>query len=1728
MSRRWFLIAPLIIVTFLLFQNWFVFKTIEWSLNKSFKEWFAGDVKFESIERKGSTVILHGLKVAQEEEVHFYADSLTLHWDFQFFKRTLHLDAEVNKPEWYPALAHHDFTSDIENPTITRWVYLQGALKVSDGKIILPGGTTDINLNLKFMDENELKLSLQHQESSLDLLAHKIVDEVEGRIHLQQFPAAFLSEFMDAALPSLTDGKINSGYLDGNLAFHLSPGFRPRLEGKMYVKDFAMKGLKPGYEFQAQALEMDLKPSQPSLRDTTFPWLPAVEGIIDLKQGGKIVWGKYHSRPFEVSELKGRIQFLKDDFAKLDLQGIEQYQRKSGRLVLEGSLDYKNFEDISFDLFYNGREALREASTLRIKGAALGSDQGFIQFELKNLGVQQFSLIERLLSKISPQTNPFDLREGEVDGLLNASLKDSSLSSLSFENLHLRNFKCFVRPWQCEMGAKELSGSLKLDLTQENPSESIESELLIVDGELKLNMFHEDLWKFSDIQTKLVIHNGIVQRSVASINLAGLTGQAEIDWHSPKDPLKMHFEGKGADIARFMPDRVKNGLQRNSLQDEITLDLKMQKEHKTMHFKGKLNVREPNRGVTSDISFGFDLTPPQGSQLQGKEFLYWFDKAPKYLPDLFGPYGSGVAEALIAKKQNDIGVFGYQLQNGWADGAGLSLEKFISPYIFQEDTIHLTGNADFKAKFNLKGIEIVYKGENLIIESEKIKIAMRETTSRKEGQYSGSHRFNFFTGEQRGLLPLDQASYYDKGKGILFSDIRGEVMFHNKKLFLPDLIAYSQGAQYQGDILVDNTDDRPGAFDVFMNVYFVDGGIQNANMLLEKIDPDLVHLKFPMEGRVNLRDEGLQLTFNVLPEEFHWKAKAAVSLNDGTWDTGLLGLNVKGIDAHLDFDSEKDFLYLSEFSGTLFPKESKPTDGLNFYMDKIGFDKLKDKEGFFNCRLFDKEGDLFKIAGQTKRNGDKVQFHFDKENTHFASFYPREMNLEMVQLSRVADFSLLFDIDLSKLIHDLKRESCTPFLLAQETVAKLDGLTGILQTSLRFDEPSDRFVFDVVGKKVRLDQKPFEDVHLSGDIREGVVRVRDASIDEIDFAFDLSKKDKSWILEHFGIKIAESLIVGLDGTWEEGSDKFQATVNLLEVHLDHLSDFDQMKPFVDEFNPKGTLKGSGTLSFSKDERTSEISLDSDFTTHFKDIELKGLVFSELEPSTMHFQLGKGLQFNHLKTTLLDPNTKKSVVDLFIDKIAIDLSQHNTEIQKLNFSLPANHLSTLSHLLQKAFPEAVNPFVQEAIANLKKEGQAEGVLNLKLADNQTYFETYLKEGKWQILGWDARLKDFHLEVDNDEIKVATQYALGEKPSDPWIWVLSRTPKSNSQNGVILIADGKTEEEPINIHWEKKSDEQGITLKKIKGSSLGFKLNLEEDLSQPANDKIYSLKGDAGLDLARVKLLLSEELRDRITSLGLGSGIGLRGSFQIQKEVQEGKERPYRFQGELFGSEFDLKGFKFDRLYSRLLATENQAHISDLVIEDPAGTLSIEKGSFNLQDSVWNVYIPAIIGYDIRPSLLWESGKRRSNDNKPLVINQFFLHNLQGPLSPLSGLRGTGQLHFVNPVKKNLQNTIFAIPAEIVSRIGIDMIALTPVTGTISYQLYDEKVYFTKFKDVHSDGKLSKFYLADSKVPSYMDFDGSLHLQVKMKQYTLLFKLAELFTFNIEGNIAKPVYSIHKGR
>ncbi|MCB1136643.1 MAG: hypothetical protein KDK78_10270, partial [Chlamydiia bacterium] len=232
------------------------------------------------------------------------------------------------------------------------------------------------------------------------------------------------------------------------------------------------------------------------------------------------------------------------------------------------------------------------------------------------------------------------------------------------------------------------------------------------------------------------------------------------------------------------------------------------------------------------------------------------------------------------------------------------------------------------------------------------------------------------------------------------------------------------------------------------------------------------------------------------------------------------------------------------------------------------------------------------------------------------------------------------------------------------------------------------------------------------------------------------------------------------------------------------------------------------------------------------------------------------------------------------------------------------------------------------------------------------------------------------------------------------------------------------------------------------------------------------------------------------------------------------------GVLGGKEFQLTDYRLRSLFAHVDYRDGALDLRNVRVSDVAGEFAADQIRLQRnQLDEWLLNVPLFTVSDFRPSLLRDASGNTQKP-RPLMVSRLDLHDLKGRIADPSSFTATGSFSFVNPSKANIQNTILMIPSDILARIGLDLDLLTPVVGSVYYDIHDSRVHFTQFKDVYSEGRVSRFFLAGPNQPSYLDFDGNLNVKVRMKQYNLIFKLAELFTISVRGDVGHPSYSLQK--
>ncbi len=324
--------------------------------------------------------------------------------------------------------------------------------------------------------------------------------------------------------------------------------------------------------------------------------------------------------------------------------------------------------------------------------------------------------------------------------------------------------------------------------------------------------------------------------------------------------------------------------------------------------------------------------------------------------------------------------------------------------------------------------------------------------------------------------------------------------------------------------------------------------------------------------------------------------------------------------------------------------------------------------------------------------------------------------------------------------------------------------------------------------------------------------------------------------------------------------------------------------------------------------------------------------------------------------------------------------------------------------------------------------------------------------------------------------------------------------------------------LQIDWTRTS--QGLEIQKAMGSFEGLTIDVVKYPLQLPEERFAPMIGKMAIHFDQASNILPQNMRNFLKSWQIGGTYHFIGQWMLQNP--DPKKHLFSFQGSIKGQNVHLNGYEFDSMQSDCVYTEDKIGLNNFSIKDQSGILHIHSIQSVLRDNNrWEATLENCHVSEWQPSLLRAVGS--TPIPSPLIIKQLRIEKLKGFLDDPNSFTAKGKFDFNN---RSRDTPLFVIPEEIIKRIGLDVSILTPTTGTLYFDLFESKICFTKFKDVYSEGGLSKFNLASNSLPSYMDLNGKLNLRIRMKHHNLFFKLAEHFILKIEGTVRKPIYFIRK--
>ncbi|MFZ0565024.1 MAG: hypothetical protein WAM28_02385 [Chlamydiales bacterium] len=500
----------------------------------------------------------------------------------------------------------------------------------------------------------------------------------------------------------------------------------------------------------------------------------------------------------------------------------------------------------------------------------------------------------------------------------------------------------------------------------------------------------------------------------------------------------------------------------------------------------------------------------------------------------------------------------------------------------------------------------------------------------------------------------------------------------------------------------------------------------------------------------------------------------------------------------------------------------------------------------------------------------------------------------------------------------------------------------------------------------------------------------------------------------------------------------------------------------------------------------------------RELTIKGIRFSDSENLTCFYTTDRGFTVEGLEVELSSDEKLKP------GRIHYNSENRTVLLEPFDFSLCP------SSLPWPFFPYELPPTVLAWVHQQKEP--IEGQLSLEVSANNLWIVLKLRDGEYHFLDRRVGLKNFLLTYDPSECNIWSQCLHNNIPC----WFHFVTDSTTLTQGKIAISERELSQEhqegndSLIAYWLREPGKRW-SLDQLKGTFCGFNASLK------AKD-LMTLEGEIGLYPEKGLGLFFDPLK----SYALSGSYTLDGEFTLNEEALS----KVTFSGIFSGCDISIGEVKLSTFSTELFYQPGSFHFSNLIVKDWAGQLTIDRGELYLLDNDWKIEVDQLHVDKVRLSRLRSPWTQFTTRDKPFLrsffIRSLVLDQLCGTWGDLESFVGIGKLVFGNLPKKTLLSNLLFLPTEITARIGLDLSALFPSWGTVVYDIREGKINFIDFEEMYSDGKHSQFYLV-KETPAFVDFKGNVNMQVRMKQYNILMKLAELFTVTVEGTLLHPTYT-----
>ncbi len=928
-------------------------------------------------------------------------------------------------------------------------------------------------------------------------------------------------------------------------------------------------------------------------------------------------------------------------------------------------------------------------------------------------------------------------------------------------------------------------------------------------------------------------------------------------------------------------------------------------------------------------------------------------------------------------------------------------------------------------------------------------------------------------------VPLFGAKLKDKTHGIEVEGIEGLAVLDGKNIFAKDLKANVHGLDVCMHVSVEMKEQNQA--DLHISATEVAGDITSVMDILRKFDK-FETLNLPLTGHVQNIDQSPFSLYAPLQQEGKTSAYSArLKLTDGSYaiTEEFVG---KALSCEMKYSSSDEILEVHALDG-----EIELTSGDELFEFELNAPHLRlldmDKGDWeFDFRIERQTHDLMRFSGALDH---EKGLYLDEKQSHL---FGGSLQIETLQFAPFA-LNAHTQLKLQKMGVGLRFLNALHLVnIDQKTLKLVDKaeLGGRLDVDVNYS--GENFNLELGGKDFKIKQRVIPKFSAKIDCEQNLVSLDHLVIGNFEARGLAAKQDQIWDVSLFEIDWDQTQLQTFEGHFSD---------HLLTLILNRAQvDLGQLRPlFFEEknryFQGLFDVAGNLTLDLASWDLTGQFQFESeDFTAAKMDLKTQA-------PFEVEYSLEKGL---------------------CVRGALLELAGNEMQIEQLGYLKKDAHWSCAGLTLSWT-PEIVHflaengliPYVETQAQELLIRGipfawdnHLETTIDLCYSPKSFTLSAKLKDGYYWIGDISCYLKDGIFIGRNTGVTFDAKSTLNHAD----FTVQAKLPFDRTLDPCLTLNDhSEFSAKPLEITFSRDSK---AVIRHAVGSFCGFDINFHHNPSLQSS-KHLGLTGDVNIDWSLAAKILPSDLSGPIQDYDIGRGYKLTGDLLL--DVASPKHSS--FKGFFKGKNFELLGYKFKNMLSSIDYSGNYFLFQDFSLADEALALQIP----HINVAGKNLSIPTLKIQELRPSLLQKCGKLPGR-LKPFVIKNLEFHKIAGTLGDRKSFSGKGHLDFINTFKRDMG--LLDIPKELFSRIGLDTGLLIPVRGELDCTLNGSRIHFTKLSNTYSEGERSQFFLS-KKQPAYLDLDGQININIRMKQYVLL-KVTQPFVLSIRGTLDHPKFSL----